>query len=105
MRESRAAIALAGGHGGGPGALREAVASDDPEVAFRARCVLARFELGLRPDTPQQIFDLVQLYRSGKSVARQNAIGGLANQGKSARLRVLLALRRRERDEADEAGN
>lgn len=77
--------------------LRRACASDDPEVARRARGVLGRFALGLYPDTPSQVLDLVQQYRTGNAGERQNAVRALADQGTSG-LRVLLGLRNAERD-------
>jgi tetratricopeptide (TPR) repeat protein len=78
-------------------ALRQALSSDDPEVVRRARSVLVRFDLGLYPDTPQEILDHVSAYRGGDGVARWAAVHGLANQGNRG-LRVLLGLRRLSHD-------
>jgi tetratricopeptide (TPR) repeat protein len=78
-------------------ALRQAAGSDDPEVARRARELLSKIQLGLLPDAPQEIFDLLDQYRSAPPIGRQAAINRLANQGTRG-LRVLLHLRKRERD-------
>jgi tetratricopeptide (TPR) repeat protein len=80
-------------------ALRKALASDDPEVVRRARSVLVRFELGLYPDSPADILELVGNYRNGNNVARWTAVHALANRGNRG-LRVLLGLRRLAPDEA-----
>ncbi len=97
VRERASAALWSAGKSAEP-ALRQALGSDDPEVVRRARCILFQFQLGLYPDTPAQILDLVQKYRAGDGAARQVAINGLANQGNRG-FRVLLGLRRSERDD------
>src|SRR5271169_5664380 len=62
VRERASAALWSAGKAAEP-ALRMALASDDPEVVRRARFILFQFQLGLYPDTPQQILDLVQKYR------------------------------------------
>ena len=72
-------------------ALEEATRSDDPEVARRARGVLASFAFGVRPDTPKPVLDLLNQYRTGDPEQRKSAAGSLAGQG-AAGARVLLKL-------------
>ncbi len=79
-------------------ALRQALKSDDPEVAQRARSILDKFEFGLLPDTPPDIFALLEQYRSGNPQVKMAALDGLASRGTRGS-RVLLGLRREERDE------
>jgi tetratricopeptide (TPR) repeat protein len=79
-------------------ALREAAAGDDPEAGRRARMLLIRFQLGLYPDTPQQVLDLVGQYFDGSAEMRQEAANELAKQGNRG-LRALLGLRPFERRE------
>src|SRR5258705_13971394 len=45
------------------GALREAVKSTDPEVRTRAAALLAKLQLGLRPDTPPEVVALIDQFR------------------------------------------
>ena len=71
--------------------------SDDPELVCRARTILARFELGIFPDTPTQIIELIYRYRSSPPDQRPRVISLLADQGNRG-LRVLMALRSKERD-------
>lgn len=78
--------------------LRAAAASGPPEVARRARSILRDFMYGLYPDTPKEIFDLLEQYRSGDLGQKQTAIWMLNSRG-IAGLRVLLKLRNDERDE------
>lgn len=80
-------------------ALRQASNSDDPEVARRARSLLNRIELGLYPDTPQEVLDLIEQYPYGDAATRQAATTALGNQGNRG-LRALLGLRRFVHDPA-----
>lgn len=77
-------------------ALRAAAQSADPEVALRARKVLADFEYGLTPDTPREVMDLVARYRTGDAPVKHAAVAGLSNQGVRG-VRVLLKLWAAER--------
>ncbi|MDB5301959.1 MAG: Tetratricopeptide repeat protein, partial [Phycisphaerales bacterium] len=63
----------------------------------RARGLLTKIEFGLSPDTPREIFEWIEEYRAAAPVARHAPIIRLANQGPRG-LRVLVNLRRRERD-------
>lgn len=63
-------------------ALREALKSEDPEVASRAGEILADFKYGLYPDTPPDIAVLVRLYRQGQPEQKREAIGGLSRLGR-----------------------
>jgi tetratricopeptide (TPR) repeat protein len=78
--------------------LREAAASGPPEVARRARSILRDFMYGLYPDTPKEIFNLLDQYRTGDLGQKQTAIWMLNSRG-IAGLRVLLKLQDDERDE------
>lgn len=44
-------------------ALRKAAASDDPEVAFRARSVLNKADFGIWPDTPSNVCAVVTAFK------------------------------------------
>ncbi len=78
--------------------LRAAAASGPPEVARRARSILRDFMYGLYPDTPKEIFNLLDQYRTGDLGQKQTAIWMLNSRG-IAGLRVLLKLQADERDE------
>lgn len=78
-------------------ALRAAAASNDPEVARRAKAILREFSFGLYPDTPPEIFRLLSAYRKGDAQEKHNAVWGLSSKGVQG-LRVLLKLREEERD-------
>lgn len=55
-------------------ALRKYAASDDPEIAWRARQILQLLELKLGPDTSPQIIKLVESFLQAKTVsARESA--------------------------------
>jgi tetratricopeptide (TPR) repeat protein len=83
-------------------ALQQASNSDDPEIARRARSLLNRIQLGLYPDTPQEVLDLIEQYPRGDAATRQAATTALANQGNRG-LRALLGLRRFVHDPASRA--
>lgn len=58
--------------------LREHAASDDPEVAWRARQVLQLLELKLAPDTSPRIVKLVESFLHAKSInEREDAFSDL----------------------------
>jgi hypothetical protein len=78
-------------------ALREAAASDDPEVSRRAKAVLRDFTYGLYPDAPREIFTLLDSYRKGEFQDKRLAVWGLGGKGISG-LRVLMKLREEEQD-------
>ncbi len=63
--------------------LREAVAASEPgtESSYRAKRILDEFDLGLYPDTPEELRRLVELYRSGDERTRAQAINQLAAEG------------------------
>jgi tetratricopeptide (TPR) repeat protein len=65
-------------------ALREALKSDDPEIASRAGEILADFKYGLYPDTPPDIAALVRFYRHGQPEQKREAVGGLTRLGRRA---------------------
>jgi tetratricopeptide (TPR) repeat protein len=78
-------------------ALRQAANSEDPEVARRARGLLAKIEFGLSPDTPSEIFEWIEQYHAANPIIKHIPINRLANHGPRG-LRVLVHLRRHERD-------
>ncbi|QOV90924.1 hypothetical protein [Humisphaera borealis] len=78
-------------------ALVAAVSSDNPEIARRAKSVLASFAFGVRPDTPQPVIDLLNMYRQGEPEQRKSVAGELARQGVPG-ARVLLKLSEDEKD-------
>jgi hypothetical protein len=51
--------------------LRQAVAEDSAELHYRGTKILSEFKLGLYPDTPEKIRDLVQTYRTGNGNAKE----------------------------------
>ncbi len=78
--------------------LRAAAESGPPEVVRRAKSILRDFMYGLYPDTPKEIFALLEQYRSGDQGQKQTAIWMLNSRGVPG-LRVLLKLRDDERDD------
>ncbi len=73
------------------GALRAALASNDPEVVRRARHVLEQLEYGILPDTPKELVALVEQYKAGNASAKQAALRKLLELGPAAH-GVLLAM-------------
>jgi hypothetical protein len=71
-------------------ALRRALESGDPEVAFRARSILEQFRYGIYPDTPPQVVRLITTYRDGDLNVKRAALKQLQDQGDAALLLVLL---------------
>src|SRR5687767_4353021 len=55
-------------------ALKEAVDSDDPETARRARGILDNFAHGIGPDTPQAVIEQLDKYRAGDARQKQEAL-------------------------------
>jgi tetratricopeptide (TPR) repeat protein len=78
-------------------ALRQAANGDDPEVASRARRLLAGFRYGIDPDTPAALMELVNQYRGDTGQGRQRAIDQLSQMG-WAGYRVMARLHRQETD-------
>lgn len=78
-------------------ALRAALQSDDPEVAYRAQVVLDRFKAGVLPDTPREIEALLINYWDGDQSAKQQAIQGLIDRGAAGRA-ALVGIVRGETD-------
>ncbi len=60
-------------------ALEQASQSHDPEVAIRARRVLADLRMGIRPDTPPAIRDLLRNYRDGSLDEKQAMVSELVD--------------------------
>ncbi|MCH7226653.1 tetratricopeptide repeat protein [Haloferula sp. A504] len=61
--------------------LRRAAASDDPEVAIRAREVLRKIELGILPDSPPEVVRLVVAYDKASPDERVRIIRSLKQLG------------------------
>lgn len=54
--------------------LSEASQSEDPEVAFRAQELLRKIQLGILPDSPEEVVELVTRYDSASSSERVKII-------------------------------
>lgn len=80
-------------------ALERALESRDAEVVRRAQQILERFRWGIYPDTPPEIVQLINQYRSGDPALREQAIEGLLRRG-SAGHEVLLKIAAAEKDRA-----
>ena len=57
--------------------LKQAIASGDPEVALRARGVMRKIHLGILPDSPPAVVDLVVKYDTATPEGRLVIIRGL----------------------------
>jgi tetratricopeptide (TPR) repeat protein len=57
--------------------LEEAARSPDAEISSTAKTILEKLEWGLYPDTPNDVRELIDQFRSGMPEQRQNAIGSL----------------------------
>ncbi|MBC7981144.1 MAG: hypothetical protein H7Y36_11330 [Armatimonadetes bacterium] len=57
--------------------LRKASMSDDPEMAFRAAEILEKLELHITPETPGEILDLIQRYKTAPQAQKMNFINEL----------------------------
>ena len=75
--------------------LRDALKNGGPELRYRGTKILEEFELGLYPDTPQDIAKLINDYRSGVGVKKEAAIIKMAELGKTE---LLMKLIKREND-------
>jgi tetratricopeptide (TPR) repeat protein len=75
-------------------ALREALKSPDAEVARRAGEILDRFRLGIYPDTPAALVDLIHKYQAADANQRDGLVAEFCKQGKAglAAVRKLAAL-------------
>lgn len=78
-------------------ALHDASASDNPEVARRAKAILRDFAYGLYPDAPPEVFNLLDQYRRGDFAGKRMAVLQLSARGIPG-VRVLLRIRQEERD-------
>ena len=75
--------------------LRDALKNGGPELRYRGTKILEEFELGLYPDTPEDIAKLINDYRSGVGVKKEAAIIKMAELGKTE---LLMKLIKREND-------
>lgn len=79
--------------------LRRAIEIGDPEIAARAREILADFELGIDPDAPPEVVEQLRNYRRANSLEeKKKIIEALAKRGR----RVFPALARVYLSEKDE---
>jgi tetratricopeptide (TPR) repeat protein len=60
--------------------LEEASKSADEEISSSAKAILEKFQWGLYPDTPKEVREQIELFRSGLPDQRQGAIAMLFNQ-------------------------
>ncbi len=66
-------------------ALEQAARSSDPEINQRARAILNDIKLGIRPDTPPEIRNLIrQFHNADDDEARQIVVAGLLAAGETA---------------------
>jgi tetratricopeptide (TPR) repeat protein len=80
--------------------LREALSSDDAEVVRRSRELLDKFKWGIYPDTPENIVQLIEQYRSSEDEApRREAIVKLLDAD-TAGLAALVRIAHAEENEA-----
>jgi len=77
--------------------LRHALLSDDPEVVFRARELADKIDLGILPDTPPMVLELVNSYAE---VADRNKSTVLFQLKRMGAYRPMLKLFQREPDPA-----
>ena len=75
--------------------LRQAVAEDSAELHYRGTRILSEFKLGLYPDTPEKIRNVVQAYRTGNGNAKELAINSLIEMGETD---ILIKLVKQEND-------
>jgi hypothetical protein len=81
-------------------ALRAAAESDDPEVARRAKALLANFAYGLRVDTPKPVADLLDAYRQAREQDEKREIADELSKKGTPGVRVLMELARGEPDDS-----
>jgi len=62
---------------GGLDLLRKASEGDDPEVVSRARQLIRKIDLGIQPDSPQPVIDLVMAYDKGGPAERRKVLEAL----------------------------
>jgi tetratricopeptide (TPR) repeat protein len=63
-------------------ALRQAAATDDPEVKRRAGDILEKFKWGVYPDTPKEVLNLIISYQAANNANEKiNLIGQLLRSG------------------------
>ena len=63
-------------------ALRAAVKDGDAEVVLRSKDILEKFRWGIYPDTPADVLDLINAYRSAVDDAKRlEAVRGLLGKG------------------------
>lgn len=98
VREQAGKLLWSRGHAA-EAALKQATTGPDPEVARRAVSILRDFAYGLNPDTPREVFALLEQYRRGDMQLKRAAASALGTRGVHG-LRVLLRLGQDERDES-----
>ena len=77
-------------------AVKEGTLSEDPEVAYRSRILLRRIQIGITPDTPQGVVDLVQDYFRADVTGKRNVMQDLLKE--DAYIQVLRLYRFEESD-------
>jgi tetratricopeptide (TPR) repeat protein len=70
--------------------LKAAAQSDDAEVKFRATIILRKVRLGITPETPYELQELIGRYYEGDQNARQQVIQNLRLKGSFDTLYLLL---------------
>ncbi len=93
-RERASAFLWQAGQAAEP-SLRQALATNDPEVRERVMTILEKLDYGIGPDTSQAVSDAIAQYKSGD---RADAIRQLAALGPSG-IKSLLALQKHHPDE------
>ncbi|MFT6863630.1 MAG: tetratricopeptide (TPR) repeat protein [Akkermansiaceae bacterium] len=73
--------------------LEELAAADDPELAIRAATIVQKVKLGIKPDTPQVVVDLIDAYLKSAPQGRIAALEKLRDLGE---FDFFLKLRRSE---------
>ncbi len=73
--------------------LEELAASDDPELAIRAATIVQKVKLGINPDTPQAVVDLIDTYLKALPQGRIAALEKLRDLGE---FNFILKFRRTE---------
>ena len=89
VREQASELLWRAGRAAEP-ALLKAAASEDPEVAARARRILSNFNYGIYPDTPEEVVQLVTKFRYGSRAAKQAALKQLIQMDQMPTLLKLL---------------
>ncbi|MDX1944488.1 MAG: hypothetical protein SFU86_03705, partial [Pirellulaceae bacterium] len=74
-------------------ALAEAVRSPDAETAYRAKALLDKVRVGIRPNTPPELAALIDQFRFGSDSAQRTALAELRTKGQWP---IVLALLRSE---------